>query len=91
MVKKYVKKPVVVEAVEFTGTDENVDALNDFVDWDIKFFFDIWVDEKKVVYAIINTPEGEMKASLGDYIIKGIEGEYYPCKPDIFKKTYDLV
>lgn len=91
MVKKYVKKPVVVEAVEFTGTDENVDALNDFVDWDIEFFFDIWADEKKVVYAIINTLEGEMKASLGDYIIKGIEGECYPCKPDIFTKTYDLV
>lgn len=38
---------------------------------------------------IIKTLEGNMKASLGDYIIKGVNGEYYPCKPDIFEKTYE--
>lgn len=40
---------------------------------------------------IIPTLEGDMKASVGDYIITGVNGEQYPCKPDIFKKTYDLV
>ena len=40
---------------------------------------------------LIQTLEGEMIASKGDYIIKGIKGEIYPCKPDIFKDTYDLV
>lgn len=40
---------------------------------------------------IINTLEGEMKASVGDYIITGVQGEQYPCKPDIFEKTYELV
>ena len=40
---------------------------------------------------IINTLEGEMKASIGDYIITGVQGEQYPCKPDIFEKTYELV
>ena len=39
----------------------------------------------------IHTPEGTMHASIGDYIITGISGEQYPCKPDIFEKTYDLI
>lgn len=40
---------------------------------------------------IIHTLEGDMKASVGDYIITGVNGEQYPCKPDIFEKTYELV
>lgn len=40
---------------------------------------------------IIHTPEGDMKANIGDYIIIGIEGEHYPCKKDIFEKTYELI
>ena len=39
----------------------------------------------------IHTLEGVMRASVGDYVIKGVNGELYPCKPDIFKKTYDVV
>jgi hypothetical protein len=42
-------------------------------------------------YMEILTLEGIMKASAGDYIIKGVSGEFYPCKPDIFEKTYELV
>lgn len=42
-------------------------------------------------YAIIPTLEGNMRAGVGDWIIKGVNGEYYPCKADIFAKTYDLV
>lgn len=40
---------------------------------------------------VIDTLEGQMKADIGDYIIKGVNGEFYPCKPDIFEKTYELV
>lgn len=40
---------------------------------------------------IIHTLEGDMKASVGDYVITGVNGEYYSCKPDIFEKTYELV
>ena len=40
---------------------------------------------------LINTLEGNMKASIGDFIIKGVQGEFYPCKPDIFEKTYEKV
>ena len=40
---------------------------------------------------IIHTLEGDMKASVGDYIITGVDGEQYPCKPDIFEKTYEVV
>lgn len=59
--KKYVKKPVVIEAYQ---TDKEL---------------------------IIHTLEGDMKALPGDYIITGIHGEQYPCKPDIFEETYEEI
>lgn len=80
-VKKYRKKPVVVKAIRFT----TVEALK-------KSFPDINIYEKtKGVEIYIQTPEGGMKISEGDYIIKGIKGEYYPCKPDIFEESYERV
>lgn len=79
-VKKYRKKPVVIEAIRFT----TVDALK-------KAFPDIFVYKKYKKKVVIQTLEGEMVISFGDYIIKGIKGEYYPCKPDIFEETYDRV
>ena len=45
----------------------------------------------KVLYIEIDTLEGTMRADLGDFIIKGVQGEFYPCKPDIFKATYEIV
>lgn len=77
MVKKYRKKPVVVEAIQWTG-----DNTSEIMKWvgDRAYFRD-------TLY--IKTLEGDHIASVGDYIIKGIEGEFYPCKPDIFKKTYE--
>lgn len=45
----------------------------------------------RVVFASVPTLEGNMRAELGDFIIKGVEGEFYPCKPDIFAKTYEEV
>ena len=78
---QYRKKPVVVEAVQFNG--ENQSEIVEFAGEVIrtKFF-------PKVA---IETLEGTMRASVGDYIIKGVNGEFYPCKPNIFVKTYEPV
>lgn len=79
---KYRKKPVVIEAMHYTSDEDVVPILE-------------WVGSEGQAAAyddgelVIFTLEGEMHASLGDYIIKGIEGEFYPCKPDIFEKTYE--
>lgn len=78
--KKYRKKPVVIEAVRFT----TVEALK-------KAFPDIFVYKKYKKKVVIQTLEWDMVISKGDYIIKGIKGEYYPCKPDIFEESYERV
>ena len=85
-VKKYRKKPVVIEAIKLINTKEFIEkeVFLNFVSSDVKFY-----NTKDGV--VIQTLEGDMLAFWGDYIIKGINGEYYPCKPDIFKKTYEEV
>jgi len=92
-VKKYRKKPVIIEAVEFDGNLFIEDA-NEFFNV-LHDFFGEDRDKVKVSFmplrAYITALEGEMEVSDGDYIIKGVKGEFYPCKPDIFKKTYELV
>ena len=77
---KYRKKPVVIEAIQWHGDTR---ALTLFLGGSGRFYF----DAKSL---IIPTLEGDMRASLGDYIIRGVAGEFYPCKPDIFDKTYEL-
>lgn len=79
--KKYRKKPVVIEALLWTG--ENKDAIKNFVKQDMYF------SARGDLY--ICTLEGEMRAPPGDYIIKGVNGEFYPCDPEVFEKTYELV
>lgn len=78
---KYRKKPVVIEAVRWTGsiTPEMEDLLGE-----VKVL-------PKGSSLLIPTLEGVMEARRGDYIIRGVNGELYPCKPDIFKKTYELL
>ena len=92
---KYRKKPVEVEAVQFTGNND--DEIANFLkgqsaDVGLRATLS---DEGKVLscekYIILKTLEGEMKAIKGDYIIKGVKGEFYPCKPDIFDETYERV
>lgn len=86
----YRKKPVEIEAFQWTGgPDQTEDPV-----W-IRFAiaskivrFDT-VDDKRVM--LIETLEGAMTAQQGDYIIKGVQGEIYPCKPDIFEATYEKV
>ncbi len=82
----YRKKPVVIEAVQLRDLEvrtlialQNIAGLGN----------DIFRVESDGI--VIKTLEGDMKASIGDFIIKGIQGEFYPCKPDIFEKTYEEV
>ena len=83
MVNRYRTKPCEIEAIQFTGTDENKIELHKFMG------FQYYVDENGNV--VIPTLEGNMNASIGDYIIKGLRGEFYPCKPDVFEKKYELI
>jgi hypothetical protein len=73
------KKPVVIEAVLWTG--RNVQEVKDFMGP-----FRVTPNVGKV---LIDTLEGEMSAAVGDWIIRGVQGEFYPCKPDIFEATYE--
>lgn len=77
------KKPVVIQAEAWMGTTEQHKRL--FEDGIIKH------EITKDGSCIIPTLEGDMKCNLNDWIIKGVNGEHYPCKPDIFEKTYDVV
>lgn len=85
---KFRKKPVVIEAIQFkAGMLE--DKILEFVTCDCSFS---GPGDSDVVYCMtINTLEGEMEVSDGDWIIKGVKGEFYPCKPDIFELTYEAV
>ena len=91
---KYRKKPVVVEAIQWTGS--NLEEIRNFVGSDLieecVELFDIKRTLKEMLVDIaIDTLEGTMRVDYGDYIIKGVQGEFYPCKPDIFEQTYEEV
>jgi hypothetical protein len=81
--KQYRKKPVIIEAMQFT--DETKNAVANFVTCNCSYGF---ADDGSPQLGI-QTLEGVMVANLGDYIIKGVQGEFYPCKPDIFEQTYE--
>ena len=79
---KYRKKPVLIEAVQWLG-QRSLGHIHEFVqDCDRE----VLIDNDQL---IIPTLEGDHKANLGDWIIKGVQGELYPCKPDIFEATYE--
>lgn len=81
---KYRKKPIVIEAIIW---DNNFDEIFDFVNADN----DLGVVGVQGNVLQIRTLEGIMDAQIGDYIIKGVKGEFYPCKPYIFELTYEAV
>lgn len=81
-VSRFVKRPVVIEAMQWDGENETLNLLAKFINKDINL--DI---ESKFV---IHTLEGDMTVSLFDWIIKGVKGEFYSCKPEIFLQTYDV-
>ena len=80
MIKNYRKKPVVIEAVCF---DKNFNKIAEWCGGKLLY------DRNKVHEIAIQTLEGMIRGSIGDYIIKGVKGEFYPCKPDIFRETYE--
>ena len=87
---KYRKKPVVIDAWLFT--EEKIQKGHIPGVEDRAMFSEIWLgksSEDGRYY--IDTLEGQMTVKEGDYIIKGVQGEFYPCKPDIFKQTYEPV
>ena len=95
MIKKAKKKPVVIEFIQFNG-NTNIDEICKWIGKDLKTeVFSDSVYEAGIgepYFSIfIPTLEGVMRADPCDYIIKGVNGEFYPCKPDIFEKTYDVV
>lgn len=83
---RYRKKPVVIEAIEFKGFD-NIEEVQEFMRGNVRIQFPPECD----IVLLIETLEGVMVANVGDYIIKGVKGEYYPCKAEIFHKTYEEV
>lgn len=98
---RYRKKPVVIDAVQWTGTNKqeifdfltNNNCPEEYITSDLPIVSDnFYIDKWKVPGGlVIKTLEGEHLANIGDYIIRGVCGEFYPCKPDIFRKTYEEV
>ncbi len=92
---QYRKKPVVIEAIQWTG-NSNREEIENFIGCKLETQLesDTAYEANQgapLFYLIIPTLEGDMKASAYDYIIKGVNGEFYPIKADIFRKTYDKV
>lgn len=85
---KYRKKPVIIEAIQFEDNSDRIIEIHEFMGGDT---IRVNYEDRDNPYLKIETLEGIMKASVGDYIIKGVNGEFYPCKPDIFEKTYERV
>lgn len=85
---KFRKKPVVIEAIQFTGTEDNE---TDVLTWARSEAIALMIDQGAPSWFQISTLEGVMRADAGDWIIRGIKGELYPCKADVFAATYDSV
>lgn len=84
----YRKKPVVIEARQFTP--QNILDLRDWITSGGHGAYPGW-NRSVGDYIEIDTLEGVMRATIGDWIIRGVQGEFYPCKPDIFEQTYEPV
>lgn len=90
----YRKKPVKIRAIEY-DPPYNCDEVWEFLGWEMgtEPLEDFYHDDEECdeyVPLFIQTLEGLMEASPGDYIIRGVKGEFYPCKPDVFEMTYEL-
>lgn len=92
---KYKKKPIVVEAIRWTGS--NLEEIRNFVGNDLienyikHFDIERTLIKQTLTGIAINTLEGTMRVDYGDYIIKDVNNELYPCKPDVFEQTYEEV
>lgn len=81
---KYRKKPVVIEAIQYTV--ESCRQIHEWIGLDHESH-----DRNCADGMFIDTLEGQMEAQIGDWIIRGVKGEFYPCKPDVFEETYEPV
>ncbi len=92
---KYRKKPVIIDALKWNGGNHR--PMWDFLTGRTEDYMETSSKDFEIDFAktegglVIKTLEGNHNASIGDYIIKGIKGEFYPCKPDIFEATYEKV
>lgn len=96
MIQKFRKKPVVIEAIQWTNDSGNFTQILDWSSGQVTSASPlVWEQtEKEPIGSFcleIKTLEGVMLARLNDWIIKGVNGEFYPCKPDIFEKSYECV
>jgi hypothetical protein len=87
MTQRFRKKSVIIEAIQYDGTENSVVEILQLKET-TSSARSIRVDASDL---LIHTLEGVMRANKGDWIIKGINGEFYPCKPDIFEKTYEKI
>ena len=99
-IRKFVKRPVQIEAVRFVEVSRTKRKFGDSIEYNdsqVAQFMGRIIHVRTVpngepqgrTFVEISTREGVMEANVGDWIIKGIQGEFYPCKPDIFDKTYE--
>jgi hypothetical protein len=88
---KYKYKPLEIEAIQWNGSnfDDIKNFANNKVRYDSHFDHNKYYEDKNTL--IIKTLEGDTWAFKGDFIIKGVKGEYYPCKPEIFEKTFEKI
>lgn len=87
---QYTKKRITIEAIQFKGTwDSLAEITGKFPEMEQHGMF-LEEDKVTVPWFGIKTRKGTMKCSPNDYVIKGIKGEFYPCKPDIFEASYDV-
>lgn len=84
----FTKKPVQIEARQYDGTPS---SSADLVKWVVDNGYEAFSDTNQPTWFFIETLEGTHRVSPGDWIIKGVAGEFYPCKPDIFAATYEPV
>lgn len=87
LIQRFTKKPVTIEAIQFADDADTISNISGFMQADEPLIIDYADKDNPVIK--IETLEGTMNAQVGDWIIKGVNGEFYPCKPDIFEKTYD--
>lgn len=94
MIKQYRKKPVVISAAYFSGAMQSFEAIQEWIGEPLEYELD--GNGEDVAYFWIGLAgalkgEGQYKVVPGDYLVRDVDGEFYPCKPDIFKKTYEQV
>ncbi len=88
--KKYRKKPLIIEAIQWDGDDRGIVAF-ELKEMGCHFSYGACIEDGDKFELLIHTSEGTMTAEIGDYVIKGIKGEFYACKPNIFEESYEAL